>query len=188
MPPRLLGAADDMTDDEWLRTYCREIRDRLAAAGNNLTAFDMSAVLYKETRKAIGLIKSKTDAAAKSAVKSGVPNVPILPPFERLTRLKHPRDWLVCGKCKGAGTYYPGEAAEDPIVCDACRGSGFDLSWERADWGRGWLATRIGRVFGGQGEGCSTTKANRPWSGQLQGRFAIHLCRLPPSRPASSRG
>lgn len=111
----------DLTDDEWLETYCGKI----LAALPFKTAFRRDAILYRRSLDKIVSLRTGTKKALAEAKKPGE-NGAFFANLFRLVRASHPMNWLVCDGCNGNG-----HVADDKTrQCSKCLGGGYKLKFE----------------------------------------------------------
>ena len=97
----------------------------------NTAAFDASAILYRRTASARAEFV-RSIAGTLKAIPSPATSGWLGRALIALSRMGHPRDWLVCSKCAGTGRVYPGIGhAETRIPCSACRTDGFKPNEEK---------------------------------------------------------
>jgi hypothetical protein len=115
----------DLSDADWLNHWCGSIR---AILGENTEAFDTSAIIYRRVRA--DRIAFRTKAAPAIAEATSRPGAKTLGAFGRivaqLCRAAHPKDWYVCGECKGTGA----NTAVARPTCFRCNGDGFKMKLE----------------------------------------------------------
>ena len=109
----------EMTDEEWIATYCSE---KLAVLGHP-EKFKADAILYREIRDA----RAKFRAAVKTAVKrrrdTGTTGY-LWYLVNRLINISGPMDWYNCPDCGGAGEV-------DGNECLKCRKAGYVIRTEK---------------------------------------------------------
>jgi hypothetical protein len=87
----------DMTDEEWLETYCGEVLARLKYTA----VYKRDAILYRKTRDARERFRNATKAdLSQSKIQ---PTGPFFWALARVVNIDHPRNWLPCGPCGGTG-------------------------------------------------------------------------------------
>ncbi len=114
-------AEKEMTDEQWLEAYCSDFRKML---GSNTVAYDVSATFYREINKARGAFEAKIRKALAEAM-SCTPHGHFVRFVNQLCHIEHPRDWLLCAGCSGAGSVAgpTGQASK----CIKCSGDGFKV-------------------------------------------------------------
>jgi ParB family chromosome partitioning protein len=104
----------DMTDDEWIETYCGDLLGKLKYQA----IYRRDAVLYRETSQARARFKADTKKAL--ARSKGQLVGPLYLNITKLVNMDHPKNWKFCGPCGGSGK----NPATDE-KCGACRGQAF---------------------------------------------------------------
>jgi hypothetical protein len=89
---------DSMTDDEWYETYCSE----KAAMFKKPAKFKSDAILYRLCRDARYAFRAECKKRIAKAKKDGGTG-PLYYLFNRFISLAHPKDWYICGACRGTG-------------------------------------------------------------------------------------
>lgn len=106
-------AEADMTDDEWLETYCGEILSKLKYQA----IFKKDAILYRQSSD----LRHKFKAGMKKLLAQGksqtVGGFYLL--LARLVNTDHPKNWLHCGPCGGTGM------SGDNSKCGYCNGHAY---------------------------------------------------------------
>jgi hypothetical protein len=111
----------DMTDDEWLNTYCKKLLNALTFKA----AFKRDAILYRRLSAALVKFRSSSKRPLFEAKKPGE-NGQWYANVYRVVRAAHPMHWFICDGCNGTG--HKPEAREQP--CTKCFGGGFKLKFE----------------------------------------------------------
>jgi hypothetical protein len=109
-----------MTDDEWFETYC----GAKAALLKDPTKFKADALLFRATSDLRQSFRSKAKKHVAATKKGGVTGL-FYSLLNRMCSMSHPKDWLLCEGCLGAGTTGEGEAK-----CSKCFGGGYHLRTE----------------------------------------------------------
>jgi hypothetical protein len=129
-PPRKKLATEvDMTDEEWLGQFCGGILKLLSGPGRKRSAFSKDAILYRRTADAIVRLRVSVKKALAEAKDTNGGNGHFFNRLNGLVNAKHPSDWEVCFKCKGAGQV-PGQDTNGKdimVACTACVGGGYRL-------------------------------------------------------------
>jgi hypothetical protein len=114
--PRVAGPPreQDLSDAEWLATWCGPVRDEL----QDTTTFDRAALQFRKLRVHMRGLGHVAAGAVPDISEPG--SGPVADLIVQLTTLDHPSGWYVCGKCKGRNQDHPD--------CDDCGGAGFRLS------------------------------------------------------------
>jgi len=109
----------DLTDDEWYATYCGE---KAAMLGDD-AKFKADAILFRSIVEPRHVFRTKVKNYVAAAKKGG-----ILGPFywlaTRIISSSHPKDWLICGDCKGTGGHSLG------VKCTKCNGACYQIKLE----------------------------------------------------------
>jgi hypothetical protein len=114
---------DRLGDTAWLATL--PVRSRLA----DPAAFDVDALLWRRLRPGVGHLLGLYRPTAEDVAKAGVLSWVRRRYAYRialLTGVTHPRDWRVCGKCRGKGV----SAVMKTMSCTECNRSGFEIGHE----------------------------------------------------------
>lgn len=134
---KMAAAAEEepeVSDDEWFDRQCGET----AALLGDPSRYKEGALLFRKLanqRHSFRVAVKKDVLESKQRGKpNGFTNLVL-----RLISISHPKDWLVCGECKGEGTVANDAAPKEPANfgtgyakknCPKCYGSGFVLSTE----------------------------------------------------------
>ncbi len=108
-------AEADMTDAEWLETYCGELLARLKFQ----VIFKRDALIYRHSAD----LRHRLKAGTKKILSQSKAQL-VGPFFLRLTKLintDHPKNWLPCGPCGGTGM------SGDNSKCGYCNGHAYGL-------------------------------------------------------------
>jgi hypothetical protein len=115
------GVPDDqMTDGEWLQTYCGEVLERLKGAARAVYTTD--ALVYRRlaaARRTLRVAAKEPLAIARQANPG-----PFCGLVQKLVNLDHPKNWLPCGACGGSGEEEGGRP------CGQCHKNGYVLQKE----------------------------------------------------------
>ena len=113
----------EMTDQEWLDTYCSKVMGCLAVKAG----FRADAILYRRINQTLvkfrGSVKKQLKEAKLLSGNGGFYSV-----VKRLVKAAHPMHWLICDGC--FGKVHPEN--DKTVQCNKCYGSGYKLKIE--DW------------------------------------------------------
>lgn len=126
--------APDMTDDEWFDRHCGEKARML----KNPAKFKADALLFRAVSDLRHAFRSKAkkvvQATRRASVFGGFTNL-----VTRFINISHPKDWQICGECKGQGEV-ANPATEQQVAafgggyakkqCPKCFGGGYMLKTE----------------------------------------------------------
>ena len=106
-------AEGDMTDEEWLETYCGDVLAKLKFQVN----YKKDAILYRHTSDA----RHKFRMAMKKPLAQGKSQQvgPFFLLLAKLVNTDHPKNWLHCGPCGGTGM------SGDDSKCGYCNGHAY---------------------------------------------------------------
>jgi hypothetical protein len=115
IPPLQERKEEDLTDDEWVQTYCKDLFKRIPEPARK--RFKTEAILYRHTRPARQEFAARTRQAL--AQSRQIDPGPFHFAMSRVVNFDHPSSWLVCGQCHGIGSIH--------IIgdCPGCHGHGF---------------------------------------------------------------
>jgi hypothetical protein len=117
----------ELTDDEWLSTYCGTILSIL----KHKTSFKNDAILYRRMGDAVVRFRSSVKKHLKDMKSSIGHNGAWYSNTYRIINASHPMHWLVCGTCTGTGKN-PDAPAEKAEPCKSCFGAAYKMRME--DW------------------------------------------------------
>lgn len=107
---------EELSDDEWLETYCGEVLARLKYQA----VYRKAALLYRHIREAVAMFRGKTKKALAQS------KTQLYDPYHRVVaavvNVDHPKHWTPCGPCGGAGM------SGNKSKCGFCHGHAFSLS------------------------------------------------------------
>jgi hypothetical protein len=118
---------EDLTDGEWLDTYCEGLLRLLKRTG----PYKRDAILY---RRIMGLLpnfrKNSKDALQRAKHPDG--NGAFYGTLLRLVKASHPSQWYLCGACDGTGVgpAEEGEGKDARPQCSKCWGAAYRLKIE----------------------------------------------------------
>jgi hypothetical protein len=110
-----------LTDDQWLETYCKRMLDVLPYKA----AFRNDAILYRRIADKIIGFRTGTKKGLAEMKKPGENGAFFWNVF-RLVRTSHPMHWLLCSGCNGTG-HVPDKPNEQ---CKKCFGGGYQVKYE----------------------------------------------------------
>jgi ParB-like chromosome segregation protein Spo0J len=112
----------DLTDDEWLARHCHRLLALLQRKG----PFRRDAILYRRIYESVARIRKPWK---KYCLETRHPdgNGFFFHSVAKISRMAHPRDWLVCGTCMGTG-----KDKETEDACKGCYGGAYHPKLE--DW------------------------------------------------------
>lgn len=113
----------ELTDDEWFQANCGKTAAKLA----DPSKFKADALLFRGTSEARHVYWARVKKNFAHTKKAGVTSA-FYDHVNRYLSIIHPKDWLLCPKCKGEGRCSsPTESAGHPSMCPNCDGGGYLL-------------------------------------------------------------
>lgn len=109
----------ELSDDAWYEFFCGE----KAAMFSKPEKYKSDAILYRITSESRHAMRGKHKKVLAETRKAG-PTGPLWNLVNRITSLAHPKDWLICEKCKGTGDSPTGG------TCEKCFSSCYALKTE----------------------------------------------------------
>lgn len=106
----------DLSDAEWLDQECSAVRRML----KDTRHFDATALWYRQTRVA----RQEFRKAMKPFLDIDLKKNPLARMISKVINVKHPKDWIMCGSCKGAG------ATPIGAPCNECGVGGFKVEFD----------------------------------------------------------
>jgi hypothetical protein len=105
----------DLTDEEWLFTWCAPVRDQL----QDTRYFDNEAIYYRKTREERHDFRAQVrDIVARHR---STRYYELILVDIRCGHVEHPNDWFVCSMCQGRNV--------DKPECDHCLGNGYKVRY-----------------------------------------------------------
>jgi hypothetical protein len=116
--PSVAPSEDEMTDEEWLRTWCATKLNSLSKK----EPYSNDAIFYRSFYNIRLPIQAKVRKLLKEAKERGKTG-PYFRMVSKLFNAAHPNSWHICGGCSGTGEqqYNPG------VPCTICFGNGYTV-------------------------------------------------------------
>jgi ParB-like chromosome segregation protein Spo0J len=108
-----------ISDDEWFESSCGDMAKLLA----NPAKYRSDALAYRRLDEARRIFQDQSKSTLEEVKRSGVQGM-FFDAVSRFVSIIHPKDWPLCGGCRGKGTN--GEGGR----CNGCFGGGYRLKSE----------------------------------------------------------
>ncbi len=121
--PKKEPGESDLSDDEWFATYCGKKAEMLAE--DRREGYRGQALLFRRCCDKRHAFRTGIKKHLEEAKKKGLIGA-LYAAFNRAISISHPKDWLLCGDCRGTGKDDKGHKCQGA----GCLGNGFIVKTE----------------------------------------------------------